>query len=342
MAVQRSPIEDRASWLAMRQGNINASEVAILLGQSPYGSAAQLYAEKKGLRPPPAETGVMRRGRWGEAAVFEALAEEQPDWEITRAHIYLHDPELRFGGTPDGFAHRPDREGRGIVQAKTVGRSVFQSRWLGGAEDDAPKLPDGYRIQVLAEMVLSECAWGVLAALVLTEFDWDLHVFDIDRDPIAEAAIRDNVAAFWRDHLDPGVMPPFEPAADGELIEALYPEARGTMVDLRGDNRALVLIDEWENLKKAARDLDKAAETLKTEMQANLGPHTYGVVADGRCIQWKNEPRRGHVVEPSNPRVLRILKSAPADVASPASADGAGRAGLAYPAGAPAEEERAS
>jgi predicted phage-related endonuclease len=336
MAVQRVSIQDRATWLALRRGNINASEVAILLGQSPYGSAAQLYAEKKGLRPPPAETGIMRRGRWGEAAVFEALADERPEWEITRARIYLQDTGLRFGGTPDGFANRPDREGRGIVQAKTVGRSVFQHRWLDGSGDVKP--PEDYRIQVLAELILSECKWGVLAALVLTEFDWDLHVFDIDRDPVAEAAIRDNVAAFWRDHLDPGVMPPFEPSSDGELIEALYPEARGTMVDLRGDNRALALVDEWETLKKNARDLDKAAETVKTEMQAKLGAHAYGVVADGRCIQWRNEPRRGHVVEPSNPRVLRILKSAPADVASPASADGAGRAGLAYPAGAPAEE----
>jgi hypothetical protein len=163
-------------------------------------------------------------------------------------------------------------------------------------------------------------------------------VFDIDRDSVAEAAILDNVAAFWRDHLDPGIMPPFEPASDGELIETLYPQSQGTMVDLRGDNRARALVDEWEALKKTARDLDKAAEALKTEMQAKLGAHTYGVVADGRCIQWKNEPRRERFVGATNPRVLRILKSAPADVASPASADGAGRnTGLAFPAGAASE-----
>jgi predicted phage-related endonuclease len=312
MAVQRSPIEDRASWLAMRTANINASEVAILLGQSPYGSAAQLYAEKKGLRPPSADTGVMRRGRWGEAAVFEALADERPEWEITRARIYLQDTERHLGCSPDGFALRPDRQGRGIIQAKTVARSVFQRDWPDGSDNDGTlKPPEGYRLQVLAEMMLSECEWGTLAALVLTEFDWTLHLFDVGRDAVAEAAILDNVAAFWRDHIDCNCMPPYMPALDGELLEELFPEAHGTTVDLHGDNRALALVDEWETLKKTARDLDKTAEAVKTELQAKLGAHTYGVVADGRCIQWKNEPRRGGVVKPSNPRILRILKSAP-------------------------------
>ena len=70
-AIERHPVTDRAAWLALRRENINASEIGIVCGAGGYGSPAELYAEKKGLRPPLIDTGTLKRGRWGEAAVFE-------------------------------------------------------------------------------------------------------------------------------------------------------------------------------------------------------------------------------------------------------------------------------
>lgn len=328
MAVQRFAIEDRASWLAMRRANIGASEVAILLGQAQYGSAAQLYAEKKGLRPATAETAAMRRGRWGEAAVFEALAEERPGWRLTRARIYLYDPDLRIGATPDGFALRPDRPGRGIVQAKTAAKNIFSRRWLNGAEnlDEASRPPEDYRLQVITEMMLSECDWGVLATLVLTEHDWVLHLDDIERDPIAEAAILGHVAAFWRDHFDPEIMPAFEPQSDAALLQELYPQDFGTTIDLTTNNRALALADELRAAQKTASSAEKLAGAIKVELQALLGEHTYGRLADGRCIQWRTQHRDGYTVQPSSPRVLTVLKSAPASAGDGGAGRGQGHA----------------
>ena len=73
MPIERVEIQDRDQWLAMRRDNVNASEVPIVCGEGAYGSLAELFAEKKGLRPPLVDSGVLRRGRWQEAAVFEAL-----------------------------------------------------------------------------------------------------------------------------------------------------------------------------------------------------------------------------------------------------------------------------
>ena len=160
-AIERHPVTDRDAWLALRRENINASEIGIVCGAGGYGSPAELYAEKKGLRPPLIDTGTLKRGRWGEAAVFEALADERPEWDVRRAKVYLRDPALRIGATPDGFAIAPDRDGFGVVQTKMVSRSVFRAKWL---VDPAASIAEGearpplaYELQTLTEELLGDC-----------------------------------------------------------------------------------------------------------------------------------------------------------------------------------------
>jgi predicted phage-related endonuclease len=296
----------------MRRQNVNASEVAIVCGEGAFGSLAELFSEKRGLRPPLVDSGVLRRGRYNEAGVFEAIAEELPEWNVTRAKIYLREPELRLGATPDGFALAPDRPGRGVIQAKTVARSIFRNRWLW--DPDTPiesgdaDAPGYYRLQVLTEMMLSEAKWGVLAVLVTSEFDSRLRLFDIEPDPITEARILTNVARFWQEHFDPGIMPPFEPQRDEALIKALYPRDTGATIDLRGDNRATALVEEWIETSAALKRLKKQEETLKTELKGKLGDHSYGLLASDRRVSWRVQHRRGYAVKPSNPRVLKIQK----------------------------------
>ena len=313
MPIERVEIQDRDQWLAMRRDNVNASEVPIVCGEGAYGSLAELFAEKKGLRPPLVDSGVLRRGRWQEAAVFEALSDERPEWEVRRAKIYLRDSELRLGCTPDGFALAPDRPGRGVVQAKTVARSIFVRRWL---EDPSTPVEFGdavppiyYVLQTLTEMFVSGSLWGVLAVIVSSEFDNTLRLFDIERDPEAEQRIVDNVDAFWRDYFDPGIMPPFDPVRDERLIKALFPKDDGTTVDLTADNRTLPLVEDLLEIGKGIKRLREQESAIKTELQGKLQGHTYGQLADGRWLQWKAQTRRAYSVAATTFRTLKVLKS---------------------------------
>jgi predicted phage-related endonuclease len=319
MAVETIAIADRDDWLQLRKEAVNASEVAIVLGLGHWGSRAELYAEKKNLRPPRVDNNLLRRGRWLEASVFEALADERPEWEIRRAKIYLLDRERHLGATPDGFALRTAAPAmgrrRGVVQAKVISRTAFRRRWLHNADDDLAygnaDVPVYYQLQVLTEMMLSDCEWGTLAALITSEYDATLRTFDIERDGGLEQMIVNAVAAFYRDHLDPGVMPDFAPQQDGELIRALYPRADGSTIDLSGNNRIGELIEAWQEQGAALARINKQQKTSRAAIEALMRDATYGTLADGRCLQWRNEPRRAYSVGPSNPRVLRLLKSAP-------------------------------
>jgi putative phage-type endonuclease len=310
MAVERISITPDYDWLGARPQFVNASEVATVCGVAPYGSAAQLFAEKKGLRPPQIDNAVMRRGRWGEASAFQALADMRPEWQLQRAAIHLIDRERRIAATPDGFAFRPDREGIGLVEAKTVARSVFRERWLDDAEDSEPRVPPHYLLQVLTTAMLAECRWASVVALVVGEFGWDFHLIDVERDPVIEEAILDDVAAFWRDSLDPNIMPVFQPQRDERLVKHLYPADDGSEIDLSTDNRALVAVDELTETQAALKRLNATETALKTELTGKLGAHTYGRLADGRRLSWKQQSRKAYAVEASTYRVLRILKEA--------------------------------
>jgi predicted phage-related endonuclease len=315
MAVERILVDDRDQWLALRLPQINASETPTVLGLGAYGSRAELYAEKKGLRPPRTDSGLLRRGRWLEASVFEALAEERPHWDVVRAKIYLLDRERRMGATPDGFATRPDIDGRGIVQGKVISRSIFRRRWLGNEADDIAtgdaEAPIYYRLQTLTEMMLAEATWGVLAVLVAGEFDATLRLFEVERDVGQEQIILDEVARFFRNHLDAGIMPAFDPQQDADLIRALYPKDDGTVIDLTSNNEMPELVDQWTEFQAAHKRLEAALKGVKAEIQAMMADHTWGKLLDGRALRWKREPRKGYVVEPSAPRVLRLLKQMP-------------------------------
>jgi predicted phage-related endonuclease len=312
MGVERHDIKDRESWLAMRRHVINASEVGTLLHANPYSSPATLFAEKKGKRSPRENSEWLRRRRWGEAAVFEALADEMQAWDVTRASVYLVDATRKLGATPDGYAERPDLPGAGIIQAKTVARTIFRQRWLIDPDDSVEHgdaiPPPHYQLQTLTEAMLSDCSWAVLAVLVQSEFDHWLRIFEIDRDPIAEQNIVDAVAAFFTNHLEPNIMPEFDPKQDEALIKSLFPKDVGTTIDLSGDNRARILVNDLTKTQDALHHLKNEEKEIKTELTGKLGEHAYGRIGDGRIVCWQTSKRRGYTVAPGQYRVLKVIK----------------------------------
>lgn len=301
-AIERRAIVDRAQWLAWRMADVTASDVAALFGCHPYGKTRlSVWAEKQGLTGGLIDDAVLRRGRWGEAAVLEMLADERPAWQIRRPKVYLRDPTIRLGGTPDAEAIDPEREGVGVIQTKTLADSVFEREWTDGP-------PLGHQLQTLAEMMLERASWGALAALVMDRYAWRPVIFDLERHEAAEARIRAAVARFWSD-FEAGLMPVLDPERDAETISAIYPKAaiKEPPLDLSGDNELRGMLTTRATLNRLTKDAAKQIERLETHVKAKLGLHERAI-APGWRISWRNEPRKGYVVEPSNPRVLRILE----------------------------------
>jgi predicted phage-related endonuclease len=320
MTIKRIPLANipREQWLESRKLYVNASETPIVVGESTWGSLADLYASKKGLRPPLEDNAVLKKGRWAEAAVFEAIADEYPEWKVLRAKVQVIDEEKRQACTPDGFAETLDRPGIGVVQAKVVSRTVFRRKWLNDFDDPgvyaAATPPAAYRIQTLHEMMLNETSWGILAVLINGEYSLDLRIFEIERNAEMEDRIDYRIADFFERYLDAGIMPPFEPQRDDLLVKQLYPRDLGTAIDLSSDNRVMVAVEdliEARATKKRGEKLEKAA---KTELAGKLMNHSYGLLPDGRCLSFKQHHRKAYTVEATDYRIMNILKNLPEDL----------------------------
>lgn len=314
MAVERVRITPDYDWLAAREGFVGASEVATVCGiAGAYQSLAELYAKKKRLIAGVSNT-AMLRGRWLEPGAFQALADTHPLWLVTRARIHLLDHERRIAATPDGYAIAPGRPGIGIVEAKVVSQPVFR-RWLRDPDDPygAAQVPELFRAQIVTQLMLEgpACPWAVLAVLVVSEFGAEFHAFDIAPDPALEQQITEAVRDFFERYFDPGIAPPYDPLVDQELIKELFPKDDGTTLDLSTDNRALAATDDWVKTAAERLNLEKHETVLKTELIGKLGNHTFGLLADGRRLSWKQTIRheKARPAREVSSRTLKLIRA---------------------------------
>lgn len=254
--IERREIFDRKTWLEWRRQDVTASDVAALFGLSPFKSALQLWAEKTGLAAETHENPLMRRGRWLEPAVLAALQETYPSNLVAKVNIYLRDPEIRLGGTPDAtMGHR-------LVEAKVISRPVFDA-W-----NDEP--PIYYQLQALTCAMLAQADQAILACLVIDTYSAELVTFHVERNEVAEAKIRASVARFWEETAL-GIRPAADYGEDGALLAKLY-RPRDTLppIDLTGDNRLPEILAEREGLKDRIKADEARVDAIKAEIVHKL------------------------------------------------------------------------
>lgn len=295
--IERIPMPSKAEWLELRRSDVTASDVAAICGLSPYKTALRVWAEKCGEVPEAEDNPAMKRGRWLEAAVFSALAEEKTEWVIKRPGIYIRDTEARIGATPDAIALAP--EGDAVVQMKIVAKPVFDT-WQG-------EPPIGYVLQTLTEAMLMDTPQAYLVAMVIDVFTADLHIFPVQRHPSAEAKIRDTVARFWSD-VEAGRMPAADYSRDSDLLQHLYPpRERVEPIDLNGDNRLPDLLAERERLMADFSSAKARIEEIKAELTEKLHGAPAAICGDWRITQsMTNRPE--HIVKASSYPVLRVSR----------------------------------
>lgn len=305
MSIDRIPVTDRESWLALRQRDVTASAVGCLLGIHDFWTPFGLWALKTGLvAEDPEETEPMKRGRLLEPVAFQLIQEKRPDWILTTPHLYLRDADARLGATPDLFVSDKVR-GPGIVQVKTVEPSVFRRKWR---DEDTRELspPLWIAVQAITEAHLAGVGWAAVAAMTVG-FGLDLHVVDVPIHEGVIARIRSVVADFWR-MVEEKRQPPVDFARDGRLLEDLYAVSTET-ISLETDNALPGLCDERERLSDSKNVAEKRLREIKTELLVKLNGASAARIAGGRTITSKRVDRKGYAVEPSSYIDVRVKQA---------------------------------
>jgi predicted phage-related endonuclease len=299
LRVQRFRITSREQWLALRAGDVTASGVGALFGLHPYQTPMGLFAEKTGVLMKDEDSIAKRRGRLLENAVAKAYQERHPNYKIVKAKHYYRATDLRLGATPD-FIMIDDQRQRVALQAKTVAPLAFKRSWTDTTA------PTWISLQCLTEAMLMRADYGVIAALVVDGYHFDLHEYVVPRHDAAERRIREGVAKFW-DDVAVGRTPEFQ-AADRSLIAVMYPrEQPGTAIDLRGDNELPMLLRRRERYKDLIEQMTERQRAIETRLMAQIGSNEAALVNDWR-ITFKQQHRKEYTVKATDFRVLRIAR----------------------------------
>lgn len=298
------PEHGRDEWLALRRHDVTASVAGALLGIHPFTSRYRLWMEKAGrLAEAEEETAAMLRGRVLEAPALELLKLERPRWKITRPDVYLRDPSARMGATPDAYAVDPKRKGFGVVQVKSVEKSVFRRKWLDEAGEVEPPL--WIAVQAIQEAHLAGASWACVIAFVVG-FGLDLHVIDVPMHGGIVRRLREQTEAFWRS-IEAGEAPDPDYGRDGALLAGIYADDNGREIDLSRDNRMPELLREREELMaRIASDKARLSE-IEAEVVDKLGDHERAFLP-GWTLTRKLTRRKGFYVDPVAYRRLSIRR----------------------------------
>jgi putative phage-type endonuclease len=129
-------------WHAARANGIGGSEIAAVMGLSPYESRFSLWHRKKGLVGPVEESPAMRWGTKHEPTICAEFAELHPEWSVDPS------PTFRSADRPEQIVN-PDRILRGpegqleLLEAKTARDDE------GWGEEGTDEIPVWYRCQCL-------------------------------------------------------------------------------------------------------------------------------------------------------------------------------------------------
>lgn len=289
--IERYTITSREEWLRWRRQDVTASDVGCLFDANPYKSQFELYAEKRGLLGGTRETPIMRRGRLFQSAAIAALRDKYPDAE--ELSVYLRDPDVRIGATPDGVA------GTLAIETKVVAKPVFEA-W----EEDPPL---GYQLQTATVAMLMGADAALLAVLAVDAYEADLHVFHMKRLQAAEERIIESVRQFWR-NIEDDVEPPPDYRKDGEAIARMFrPREQVDALDLSGDNRLPEILTERVGLLAAVKASEERLDAIKAEIIHKLGGAPAAICGDWK-ISNKTQVRREVVLPQVSFPVLRVSR----------------------------------
>ncbi|MBE0568932.1 MAG: YqaJ viral recombinase family protein [Deltaproteobacteria bacterium] len=243
----------RDTWLAERKKGIACSELAAILGVSPWESEMDVWSRKRNLVPDTPDNIVFKTGRELEPLVAREYAEMEKV-ELIEGELIRH-PSAPLLGTPDRLIKGMNRG----LEIKTVQSPYALDKW---GEPGSDQVPLYYATQVAGYLAITGYdSWDLAALFVGSE----IRVYRIQRDLELEAEILRRVSEWWTRHIINGE----EPAIDGSAACSNY-------LSQKYQRNTLPLIGANEEAEElllklfAMRDQVKSDELVLTELENKL------------------------------------------------------------------------
>lgn len=255
-------------WKAQRaelsRTAVTASEIAIILGISPWGSPFNLYWQKRGEIGGDFEDNAMSLGRHLEPWIADRWAADHPEFHVSETGLWQSEDRPWQMATPDRMLQHRDAEQHTWREKDSLLEIKSSAGYIGWGEDGTDEIPAHIRAQVL---------WQ-LDTLGLTEGHvtcWFKHT-DRRRDYTvaydeADVKLMRDAAAEFLDRVEHGDPPPIDAsAATGHALMQLWPDVE--------DREATVPAGLRRRYHAALAAQKKAKERVKraeNEIRARIG-----------------------------------------------------------------------
>lgn len=266
---------DRAAWLEWRRQGIGASDVAAILGLSPWGSAWSVWVDKTGLATSKVDDEMAERFEFGHAAEDMLLAyfERRTHERIDHAQLECVGPESWMRATPDGVVLGDGGTARRVVDAKTDPSRPWD------------EIPVYYQCQGQWQMAVTGAEVATFVVLHMAFGRPLVRLYDLERDDAEIALLIARCRTFWFDHVLTGDPPPVDGSQHTtDAISQAYADAATEDVVASDEDRyAVARINE---LKAQIAEWEKVKAEHENALRVSLGGATRLVYndTDGRTI----------------------------------------------------------
>ena len=268
---------ERAAWLASRRKGVGGSDVAGILGLSPWSTPYDVWHSKVADRTGDTPSEPMRWGTILEPVVLD---------EYDRVHGTTVERGLPIAVHPDhewviGSVDAIDRTNNRIVEAKTVGQFTAH-QW------DNDTIPPHYRLQAHWYMGVTGIGHTTIAALFSGS---DYREFELSADPHLFAELVEHVGAWWEKHVVGGVAPEVS-AKDLPLLA----EFHAGMDDIAVlDPGVRDLVDGLVDAKARAKEAKAEADEYQARLVAALAGSDAGLIRGEQApaFTYRASVRRG-------------------------------------------------
>lgn len=273
----------RSEWLEWRRQGVGGSDVAGILGISPWSSPWAVWADKVGLTGETEPTEEMDFG----LRLEPVLA----GWFCERTGLYVHGAKPRewcanpvHRATLDGLVHEgpppADAPPLGVVEYKTTGPG---RKW--------ETIPAHYVAQVQWQLHVTGLRHAWLAVLMGRRLD----VHEAWRDDNQIDRLITEVDKFWSDHVLTGTPPPVDGLmATSQAIATAWPadDPEHPPASLPAE-----LLERWMSYRALTRFDKLKLREVEQAIRVILGDGTMGEV-DGRpAVTLRAQDRRGAIDE---------------------------------------------
>jgi len=264
---------NRDEWLKARMVGIGGSEMAAILGVSPWEGPADVWARKKGITKEKEDNLRFQIGRKFEGPIAEIYAEREGVKLLKVDGLYTH-PDAPLVGTPDRLI-AGQKKG---LEIKTADPAIAHT-W---GEPGTDQIPLYYTTQVATYMaLLGYDDWDVAVLFGTSDF----RVYRLHRDMELENMILERAREFWSTYVVGDKEPPPDSSRSyGEYLVKKYP--KNVMPMLVADSQQASHIAELIVVRNTKKELEETESLIENIIKAEIGEND-GILSDFGKVTWK-------------------------------------------------------